>query len=171
MSTALPPRPSRPRSVTKRAFIVIVASEYNELYTKALIDNTREELEALTENSQVRLVRVPGAYEIPVAVEAILRQEEPSCVITLGLIIKGQTAHGDMVAESVTHALQTIAVNHATPVIHEVVLVSDEKQAYARCIGSDLNRGREAARAAVSMINTFQQISRPPNGRSNTRNA
>ena len=158
MSTALPPRP---RTATKKASIIIVASEYNEEFTTALLENTVDELEALTTNAKINIVRVPGAYEIPVTVEAVLRQEEPTCVITLGLIIRGQTTHGDMVAESVTHALQTIAVSHAVPVIHEVVLVSDEKQAYARCIGADLNRGREAARAAVSMIETFQQLTRP----------
>lgn len=168
MSTALPPRP---RSIATKAPIIIVASEYNEEFTTALVENTTEELNVLTENAQIKLVRVPGAYEIPVTVEALLREEKPSCIITLGLIIRGQTAHGDMVAESVTHALQNIAVSHAVPVIHEVVLVSDEKQAYARCIGADLNRGREAARAAISMIDTFQQLSRPNSGRSFQRNA
>lgn len=158
MSTALPPRP---RSVIKKSSIVIVASEYNEEFTTALIENTTEELGILTASTQIKVVRVPGAYEIPVMVETILRREQPTCVITLGLIIRGQTAHGDMVAESVTHALQTIAVSHAIPVIHEVVLVSDEKQAYARCIGADLNRGREAARAAVSMVDSLEQITSP----------
>lgn len=168
MSTALPPRP---RTVAKKATILIVASQYNEEFTNALVDNTIDELKALTSNSKIKVIRVPGAYEIPVTVETALREEiKPTCVITLGLIIRGQTAHGDMVAESVTHTLQNIAVKHTTPVIHEVVLVSDEKQAYARCIGEDLNRGREAARAAVSMIETFQQLTRQP-GRGFTRNA
>ena len=63
-----------------------------------------------------------------------------------------------MVAESVTHSLQQIAVTHALPIIHEVLLVDDEKQAYARCIGNKLNRGREAARAAASIMETLQQI-------------
>ena len=157
MSTALPPKP---RHITQKTSIVIVASQYNEEFTTALLDNTLDELKELTSGASVTVVRVPGAFEIPVTVEAILREQTPTCVITLGLIIRGQTAHGDMVAQSVTQSLQQIAVSHAIPVIHEVVLVDDEKQAYARCIGTKINRGREAARATASIINAFEQLNR-----------
>ncbi|MBK1829183.1 6,7-dimethyl-8-ribityllumazine synthase [Verrucomicrobiaceae bacterium R5-34] len=159
MSKVLPPKP---RSLTQKTQITIVASHYNEEFTDALVENTHEELLELIPNGQIELVRVPGAFEIPVAVETVLRQSKPECVICLGLIIRGQTAHGDMVAESVTQALQQISVNHATPVVHEVLLVGDEKQAYARCIGSKLNRGREAARAAAAIVDTFTQLKRSP---------
>ena len=152
MSTALP---TKPRSLNQRSQVCIIASTYNEDFTDALVKNTQEELAELMPNASAILVRVPGAFEIPVTVEALIRHQKPECVITLGLIIRGQTAHGDLVAESVTQALQQIAVKHAIPIIHEVVLVSDDKQAYARCIGSKLNRGREAARAAVSILDTF----------------
>jgi len=157
MSTALP---TKPRSLNQRNQITIIASSYNEEFTNALVENTKQELTDLIPNATIEIIRVPGAFEIPVTVEALLRKSNPECVITLGLIIRGQTAHGDLVADSVTHALQKIAVDHATPIIHEVVLVSDEKQAYARCIGSKLNRGREAARAATSIIDTFNQLKR-----------
>ena len=63
-------------------------------------------------------------------------------------------------AKSVTDALQRLAVESLRPVIHEVLLVEDEKQAYARCIGAQLNRGKEAARAAASMIDIFQELDR-----------
>jgi len=162
MSTALP---TKPRSLNQRSQVYIVASTYNEEYTDALVKNTQEELAELLPNASIDLIRVPGAFEIPVTVETLIQRENPECVITLGLIIRGQTAHGDLVAESVTQSLQQIAVNHTTPIIHEVVLVSDDKQAYARCIGSKLNRGRDAARAAVSILNTFNQFKRTATGR------
>jgi 6,7-dimethyl-8-ribityllumazine synthase len=60
----------------------------------------------------------------------------------------------------VTDALQRLAIKSLRPVIHEVLVVNDEKQAYARCIGSQLNRGREAARAAAAMIDVFQELDR-----------
>jgi len=157
MSKVLPPKP---RSLNQKTQISVVASLYNEEFTDAMVENTREELMELIPNGHIELIRVPGAFEIPVTVETIIQQQKPECVICLGLIIRGQTAHGDMVAESVTNALQQISVNHAIPVVHEVLLVSDEKQAYARCIGSKLNRGREAARAAAAIVDTFQQIKR-----------
>jgi len=157
MSTALP---TKPRSLNQRSQVTIVASTYNEEFTNALVENTQQELAELMPNAKINLIRVPGAFEIPVTVEALIQQHKPECVITLGLIIRGQTAHGDLVAESVTTALQEIAVRHITPIIHEVVLVSDDKQAYARCIGSKLNRGREAARAATAILDTFSQFKR-----------
>lgn len=157
MSTVLP---TRPRSLNQKSQVAIIASTYNEEFTNALVENTQQELNVLMPNAQIDTFRVPGAFEIPVTVEALIQQNKPECIITLGLIIRGQTAHGDLVAESVTNALQQIAIKHAIPVIHEVVLVADEKQAYARCIGSKLNRGREAARAAASVLDTFNQLKR-----------
>ncbi len=157
MSKTLPPKP---RSLSQKTTITIVASQYNSEFTDALVENTHEELSELAANAYIDLVRVPGAFEVPAMVEAVMRGEKPECVIALGLIIRGQTSHGDLVADSVTQALQKIAVDHATPIIHEVLLVDDEKQAYARCIGNKLNRGREAARAAVAVTDTFQQLKR-----------
>ena len=157
MSKALPPKP---RNLSQKSTIAIVASQYNTEYTDALVENAQEELGELAPNTQIELIRVPGAFEIPVTVEALLQGSKPACVITLGLIIRGQTAHGDLVAESVTKALQQIAVNHITPIVHEVILCDDNKQAYARCIGKKLNRGKEAARAAVAITDTFSQLKR-----------
>jgi len=156
MSKALPPKP---RSLSqKKSAITIVASQYNPEFTDALVESTQQELAELNPNLQINTIRVPGAFEIPVLVESVMQQQKPSCVIALGLIIRGQTAHGDLVAESVTQSLQQIAVYHVTPVIHEVILCNDSKQAYARCIGSKLNRGKEAARAALAMMDSMGQI-------------
>jgi len=140
--------------------ICIVASKYNEQFTDALVENAIEELGELVPQGRVDLIRVPGAFEIPVMVATLLDRDPPACVIALGLIIRGSTEHADLVASSVTDALQQLAVKSLRPVIHEVLLVEDEKQAYARCIGAQLNRGKEAARAAASMIDIFQELDR-----------
>ncbi|MFM2297366.1 MAG: 6,7-dimethyl-8-ribityllumazine synthase [Verrucomicrobiota bacterium] len=157
MSSILPPRP---RHLGAKVRICIVASKYNEEFTDALVENAIDELGELMPNSRVDLIRVPGAFEIPVTVSQIIQRDAPVCIIALGLIIRGATAHADLVAESVTSSLQSLAVNHRVPIIHEVLLVDDEKQAYARCIGAALNRGREAARVATSMIDIFQELDR-----------
>lgn len=157
MSTALPPKP---RIVAPRARLAIVASKYNEQFADALVDNAVEEIGELMPNTRIDLIRVPGAFEIPVTVSAVLKRETPSVVIALGVILRGSTDHADLVARSVTEALCGLSVEHETPVIHEVLLVDDEKQAYARCIGSNLNRGREAARAAAAMVDVFQELDR-----------
>lgn len=157
MSTILPPRP---RHVGSKVRICVVASRYNEEFTDALVENAIEELGVLIPQSRVDLVRVPGAFEIPVTISNVLIREQPACIIALGLIIRGATAHADLVAESVTASLQSMAVTHIVPIINEVLLVDDEKQAYARCVGASLNRGREAARAAASIIDVFQEMER-----------
>lgn len=157
MSPALQPKP---RSIGPRARISIIAAKYNEQFSDALVDNAVEEIGELMPSTRIDLIRVPGAFEIPVAVSTVLHRDPPSCMIAFGCIIRGSTAHADLISSSVTDSLQQLAVKHRVPVIHEVLLVDDEKQAYARCIGSKLNRGREAARAAAAMIDVFQELNR-----------
>lgn len=170
MSSALPPKP---RIIGPKVKICIVASKYNEEFTDSLVENALVEINELVPQARVDLIRVPGAFEIPVAVAAVMERDNPICVIALGLIIRGATQHGDLVARAVTDALMRISLETKRPIIHEVVIVDDEKQAYARCIGAALNRGKEAARAAAAMIDVFQELDRsmPRNlSRSQTRN-
>lgn len=150
--------PSRPLVSNARANIAIVASLYNDRYVQGLVDSTRRELEQLVPHAQVMTYRVPGAFEIPVCAEFVLRNTEPDVVIALGLIIRGATEHGDLVAASVTDALQRMAVAHVVPVVHEVLLVNDEDQARERTLGERINRGTEAARVAVNMIQLFEKL-------------
>ena len=157
MSSALPPKP---RVIGPRVRVCIVAAKYNETYTDALVQNVIDELGELVPNARVDLIRVPGAFEIPVTVASVIEREGPACIIALGVIIRGSTQHADLVATSVTNGLQQLAMESKRPIINEVLLVEDEKQAYARCIGAQLNRGKEAARAAASMIDIFQELDR-----------
>jgi len=157
MSTALPPKP---RMIGPRVRVCIVAAKYNEQFADALVDNVVEEIGELMPATRIDLVRVPGAFEVPVAAAAVLQRQKPACVIALGVILKGATAHAELVARSVTDALQSLAVSSCVPVINEVLLLEDEKQAYARCIGANLNRGKEAARAAAAMVDVFMELDR-----------
>ncbi len=165
--------PQKPRIIGPKVRICIVASKYNETFTNALVENAIEELNELVPQGRVDLIRVPGAFEIPMMVAAVLDRDPPSCVIALGLLIRGATEHADLVGRSVTDALQGLAVKSLRPIIHEVLVVADEKQAYARCIGSQLNRGREAARAAAAMIDVLQELDRsmPRSSHSQRRHA
>ena len=158
MSSIIPPKP-RVLSGGKMR-IAIVAAKFNEEYTDALVENAVDEIDEIASNARIDLVRVPGAFEIPVVCKAIIEEEEPDCIIALGCIIRGGTGHADLVATSVTEALQGLALSKTTPIIHEVLLVEDEKQAYARCIGKKLNRGREAARSAVDIVEIMGEIRR-----------
>ncbi|MBB5039195.1 6,7-dimethyl-8-ribityllumazine synthase [Prosthecobacter dejongeii] len=150
--------PSRPRPIQDRVSIAIVASLYNNQFVQGLIDAGREELEELAPNATITVYRVPGAFEIPVCAELVIKNTKPDAVIAFGVIIRGSTEHADLVGASVTDALQQMAVRHTLPVVHEVLLVSSEEQAEERCLGVKINRGTEAAQVAVNMIALFRKM-------------
>lgn len=157
MSTELPGKSMALRSAAR---VAIVAATYNEKYTSALLENCLTELTEADDRVSVDVVRVPGAFEVPMMVKhSIVKASvgrRPDVVIALGVILKGSTAHADLVGTAVTNQLLAISCEEMTPVIHEVLLLDNEQQAFARCIASSLNRGREAARAAMSMLHVLE---------------
>ncbi len=158
MSTELP---GKVQSVKLSQKVVIVAATYNETYTTALLENCLAELQECSPFLNVEVIRVPGALEVPVMVKrAIVRSTThvaPSVVIGLGVILRGSTAHADLIGTAITNQLLSIACETLVPVIHEVLLLDNEQQAFARCIASSLNRGREAARAALNMLKVLEE--------------
>ena len=150
--------PTRPRPIQDTVSIAIVASLYNNQFVQGLLDASREELEELAPNASITVYRVPGAFEIPVCAELVLKNTKPDVLIAFGVIIRGSTEHADLVGASVTDALQQMAVRHVTPVIHEVLLVNTEEQAEERCLGVSTNRGAEAAQTAVNMMSLFRKM-------------
>jgi 6,7-dimethyl-8-ribityllumazine synthase len=157
MSNKLPTRPAKLHSVSAPRF-AIVASEYNAEFVQALVNNTCKELYQIDANSIIDLFGAPGAFEIPVVAEMVAANHKCDVIIALGLIMQGKTKHAELIGQSVSQALQQIALKHALPVIHEVLLVADEAEARDRCIGRELNRGIEAARAAFSMVRVKEKF-------------
>lgn len=169
MSTELP---QRQHLHLGKGRITIVCATYNETYTDALLQNCIDELEAIAPAVRVTVHRVPGAFEVPLMVKrsicapGLAEELRPDAVIALGVILRGSTAHADLIGSSITNQLMAIGCETMVPVIHEVLLLNDEQQAFARCIASSLNRGREAARAAAAMMDliatTTPRTGRPP---------
>ncbi len=159
MSTELP---GQVQSLSRGQKVVIVAATYNEKYTTALLENCLAELQEHAPEVEVEVLRVPGAFEVPVMVNRAIccpSSKVPSVVIGLGVILRGSTAHADLIGTAITNELLSIACDSLTPVIHEVLLLNDEQQAEVRCCGEELNRGREAARAAITMLNLLESTS------------
>lgn len=151
--------PMRPRLAPKATLsFAIVASQYNAQYTQALVDNAYAELNVLEPGAMVNLVSTPGSFEIPLMVQSLAELERYQAIIALGVLFQGETAHASLVAQSVTNALMNISIAHRVPVIHEVLLVENDEQASARCLDQELNRGVEAARAAVAAARTLREI-------------
>jgi 6,7-dimethyl-8-ribityllumazine synthase len=157
MSSNAPHRPQIAKS--KRTFC-IVASRFNEQYVQGLIDHVTEELRALVPNAAILIQRVPGAFEIPVVVKELASQRKANAVIACGVILQGQTNHAQNLSRSVTDALQRIAVEQAMPVVNVVLSFDNEVQARARCLENRINRGTEAARAAVEIANVLTDLRR-----------
>jgi 6,7-dimethyl-8-ribityllumazine synthase len=150
--------PSRPRIARQRRSFAIVAAQYHPELVGGLIENTRRELMAISAGFHIELYEVPGAFEVPLAVSEVAARGGFDAIIALGVIIEGQTAHAGLIAQTITASLQQISLAAHVPVIHEVLLVKNEEQARARCLGEEINRGTEAARAAVRMAEVLGTI-------------
>ena len=150
--------PPRPRVVgTKRNF-AIVASLYNANYVQGLVDHATDELRSVMPGAAIALHQVPGAFEIPVVVRELALGKKVDAILAIGVILQGDTAHAEHLTRSVTDALQRIAIDHGVPVINAVLSMKTEEQARARCLEDELNRGTEAARAAIEIANVLADL-------------
>jgi 6,7-dimethyl-8-ribityllumazine synthase len=149
--------PRSPAAGGKRHFS-IVASLFNGQYVQGLVDHATDELQSLSPAVVISLHQVPGAFEIPIVVREIALQKKADAILALGVILQGKTSHAQNLARSVTDALQQIAIEHGIPVINAVLSLETEAQAKERCLGSEINRGTEAARAAIEIASVMADL-------------
>jgi 6,7-dimethyl-8-ribityllumazine synthase len=134
----------------KGARFGVIASQYNAKYVNAMLGAAKAELKRAGAK-EVQVIRVPGAYEIPVVAAQLARKSAVDAIICLGVILRGETTHAAHIGEAVSHALMQIQLQWGIPVIHEVLLLENEEQARVRCLGKTHNRGAEAAQTALAM--------------------
>ena len=137
----------------------IVASQYNARYVDALVRQAQSELKSAGVR-HIKVVRVPGAFEIPVVVAALARSHLPrlSAILCLGVIFQGETSHAQHIGEAVSQALARLAVDLQIPVVHGVYHFNHEAQAQVRCLGKQHNRGVEVARTALAMAQVMRGV-------------
>jgi 6,7-dimethyl-8-ribityllumazine synthase len=152
--------PVRPDTESAPWRFGIVASEYNREYVDGLIGFAKDELLAVAPRSETTVIRVPGSFEIPIGVQTLIQHRQVDAVLTFGVIFDGETMHAELIAGAVTTALMNLSLQHKIPVLHEVLVVKNDQQATERCLLPKINRGVEAARAAIRILNTLTNLAK-----------
>lgn len=139
----------------------IVASRFNELVGERLVAGAVDALRAMgVADADVVLARVPGALEIPFAARALAEHGGVDAVIALGCVIRGQTAHFDVVAGQSAAGVAHVALSSGVPVLNGILTTDSLEQALDRAGGKAGNKGRDCAAAAVQMARLGAAIRR-----------
>jgi 6,7-dimethyl-8-ribityllumazine synthase len=139
-----------------RLSIAIVQARFNADITGRLAEACLAELAALgVLPDNIRHVTVPGALEVPVALQALAESDDFDALIALGCIIRGETYHFELVANESGAGVSRVSLDTSLPVANAILTVENEAQAWARAD----DKGRDAARVAVEMANLLDQLS------------
>ena len=136
--------------------IGIVQARFNAEITATLAKSCIAELEALgVSERHIRHVTVPGALEVPLALDALAESEDFDALVALGCIIRGETYHFELVANESGAGVTRVSLDHHLPIANAILTVENEAQAWARAE----EKGRDAARVAVEMANLLEDLS------------
>jgi len=137
----------------------ILASRWNPRITDALVEGARKAFaEHGVPEDAVDLVRVPGAWELPVAAARIGAAGRHAAIVALGCVVRGDTRHYEHVADGCAQGLMRVALDYALPVCNGVLAVEAHAHAEARAGGSHGNKGEEAALVAIEMANLMHAL-------------
>ncbi|MFN4005776.1 MAG: 6,7-dimethyl-8-ribityllumazine synthase [Hylemonella sp.] len=148
--------PTDPKLDGRKLVIGIVQARFNESVTQALAQACRAELAALgVQPKQIDHVMVPGALEVPLALQAMAEKNHYDALIALGCIIRGETYHFELVANESGAGVSRVALDYQIPIANAILTVENMAQAVAR----QHDKGRDAARVAVEMANLLEDLS------------
>ncbi len=132
----------------------IVRARFNHAITRALADDCRAALETLgVQAKHIDELTVPGALEIPLALETLADSGDFDALVAIGCVIRGETYHFELVCDQSAAGIMQVSLRHRTPIANCVITVENEAQAQARV----LTHGAEAARVAIEMANTLDE--------------
>lgn len=137
--------------------VAVVVSRFNGEISNRLLGSALEALAAAgVSEGRITVMPVPGAFELPIGAMALAKTRRYSCVIALGCVVRGETAHFDYVAGEAASGLQLAGLETGVPVAFGVLTVDTVEQADAR-----VDKGAEAVRAALEMADLFSQVRKP----------
>jgi 6,7-dimethyl-8-ribityllumazine synthase len=139
--------------------LAVVASRFNDVVTSRLVEGA---LDALNRHgadpAQITLLKVPGSFELPQAAAKLVGSGRYDAVIALGCLIRGETAHFDLLAAEAVKGLGHAAVSSGVPVIFGVLTCDTMEQAIDRAGGKSGNKGWDAAMAAIEMVSLYRRL-------------
>ncbi len=139
--------------------VAILVSRFNSFITERLLDGARDALVRHgCAESDIDLVRVPGAWEMPVAAAELARRKRHDALICLGCVIRGETPHFDYVAGEATKGLGQVASQHGVPVGFGILTTNTLEQAIDRAGAKSGNKGADAALSAIEMANLMRRL-------------
>jgi 6,7-dimethyl-8-ribityllumazine synthase len=139
----------------RKLYIGIVQARFNEQITNALTDACKKELIALgVQEKHIDHVLVPGALEVPVALQALAEKNQYDALIALGCIIRGETYHFELVANESGAGVSKVSLDYKLPIANAIITTEDLPQALAR----QTDKGTDAARVAVEMANLLNEL-------------
>ena len=137
----------------------IIVSRFNDFISSRLMEGA---LDALTRHGanddQVTLVKVPGAFEIPLSAKRLAESGKYDAIICLGAVIRGSTPHFEYVAAEVSKGIASVSLESKVPVTFGVLTTDNLEQAIERAGSKTGNKGWDAAMAAMEMVNLFKEL-------------
>ena len=139
----------------RKLYIGIVQARFNEAITNTLADACKKELLALgVLEKHIDHVLVPGALEVPVALQALAEKSQYDALIALGCIIRGETYHFELVANESGAGVSKVSLDYKLPIANAIITTEDLPQALAR----QTDKGTDSARVAVEMANLLNEL-------------
>jgi 6,7-dimethyl-8-ribityllumazine synthase len=140
--------------------ICVVAARFNAVYVDRMV-HAAEEVLRRNGVTKVDVVRVPGAFELPLACQRAARSGRYAAILAFGCLIEGETDHYRLVADAATQGLMRVGLDHEVPVLHGLLAVHRAAAAEARTGGAVGNRGAEVALAALAMCGIVARTGAP----------
>ena len=139
--------------------VALVASRFNSFLVEQLVKGAADAFNRLGGDAAgLVLVRVPGAYEIPLTAKKLAASKKFDAVVGLGAVVQGATAHAALINETTARAFTEIALETGVPVVDGVVSAENLEQAVERCGTKQGNKGFAAMQAAIELANVLKQI-------------
>jgi len=142
-----------------KAKFAIAVARFNSFIVESLLEGAVDALKRHGVNEKsIEIVRVPGAFELPVMVQAMANSGKYASVIALGAVIRGSTPHFDIVADASAKGLSTIALDTGLPIINGILTTDSIEQAIERAGTKAGNKGAEAAVTAIEMVSLLKKF-------------